>query len=414
MLEYWLWLAHRPNINDHQKLLLLQSFRSPLGVYQANASEYALYPALTPQGINALEDKSLSLYRGALEYCQREGLHIMTYDHPQYPVRLKHIYDPPLVLYYKGTFPKFDGTPVVSIVGTRRCTAYGQAVASRMGAEISACGAMVVSGLAAGIDAAAMMGALQTGKPTVGVLGTGVDVIFPRENKNLFRQVEQCGCILSEFLPKTAGFKWNFPKRNRIISGLSIATVVVEAPEKSGALNTARQALNQGRDVFAVPGNADLPSFQGSNRLLKEGAISVTSGWEVLSEYQNLFPDQIRKAEGISLPPMAEMQPAPPPQKAVSPWAKSTNIPNISKKDIDNNPTAPYIDIKAALPPLSAEEQAIVNALHGEPKRVDDIIAETGLSSGAALRSMTMLELKKVISRLPGNRITLSNPGEKR
>lgn len=414
MLEYWLWLAHRPNINDHQKLLLLQSFRSPQGVYQADASEYALYPALTPQGITALGDKSLSLYRSALEYCQREGIQILTYDHPQYPNRLKHIYDPPLVLYYKGTLPKFDGTPVISIVGTRRCTAYGQAVASKMGAEISACGAMVVSGLAAGIDAAAMAGALQMGMPTVGVLGTGVDVIFPRENKNLFRQVEQCGCILSEFLPKTAGFKWNFPKRNRIISGLSIATVVVEAPEKSGALNTARQALNQGRDVFAVPGNADLPSFQGSNRLLKEGAISATSGWEVLSEYQSLFPDKIRKAEGIFVQPMAEKHPVPSFKKAISAPAKSTNISIISKKDIDNKATTPYIDIKTALPPLSAEEQAIVNALNGEPKRVDDIIAETGLSSGAALRSMTMLELKKVIIRLPGNRIALKDASGKR
>lgn len=414
MLEYWLWLAHRPNINDHQKLLLMQSFRSPLGVYQADASEYALYPALTPQSIAALEDKSLTLYRSALEYCQQTGIHILTYDDPLYPNRLKHIYDPPLVLYYKGTFPKFDGTPVISIVGTRRCTAYGQAVANRLGRELSACGAMVVSGLAAGIDAAAMTGAIQMGKPTVGVLGTGVDVIFPKENKNLFRQVEQCGCILSEFLPKTAGFKWNFPKRNRIISGLSVGTVVVEAPEKSGALNTARLALNQGRDVFAVPGNADLPSFQGSNRLLKDGAISVTSGWEILREYQSLFPDKIRKVEGITMPPIAEMQREPVPEIAASLWSKSTNIPNISKKDIDKKATTPYIDIKTALPPLSAEEQSIVDALHGEPKRVDDIIAETGLSSGAALRSMTMLELKKVITRLPGNRIALKESKAKR
>lgn len=414
MLEYWLWLAHRPNINERQKLLLLQSFQSPEGVYHANASELSFFTWLTPQGRDALADKSLSLYQGALDYCQQEGIQILTYDDPRYPNRLKHIYDPPLVLYYKGTLPEFDGVPVISIVGTRKCTAYGRAIAGRIGAEISACGGMVVSGLAAGIDTAAMTGALQTGKPTVGVLGTGVDVVFPKENRNLFRQVEQCGCILSEFLPKTVGFKWNFPKRNRIISGLSIATVVVEAPEKSGALNTARQALNQGRDVFAVPGNADLPTFQGSNRLLKEGATSVISGWDVLSEYQSSFPDKIHNIQGKVMPPIAQIQPAPTPREPVSAPAKSTNIPKIPKKDIDNRATTPYIDIKTALPPLSAEEQAIVDALHGEPKRVDDIIAETGLSSGAALRSMTMLELKKVISRLPGNRIELKDSSKKR
>ena len=177
--------------------------------------------------------------------------------------------------------------------------------------------------------------------------------------------------------------------------------MVVEAPERSGALNTARQALNQGRDVYVVPGNIDLPSFVGSNRLLSEGAGSVTCGWDVLREYQSLFPDKIRKAEPAK---RAEV-----PLKAAPAASKIKQKPGKEppsyKKDVDNKASAPYIDINISLPALSAEEQKIVDALHGTPKGVDDIIAETGISSGALLRSLTMLELKKVIVRLPGNRI---------
>ena len=179
-LEYWLWLAHRPNLNDHQKLLLLQSFQTPGEVYHADPAEFQYFSGITAQGRSALAEKNLAPFQAVLEYCQRERIRLLTYRDEQYPRRLKNIYDPPLVLYYKGTFPQFDGVPVISVVGTRKSTAYGRAVAGRLGAQISACGGMVVSGLAAGIDAAAMQGALRAGSPTVGVLGTGVDFVATR------------------------------------------------------------------------------------------------------------------------------------------------------------------------------------------------------------------------------------------
>lgn len=396
-LEYWLWLAHRPNLGDHQKVLLLQAFGTPGEVYHADPAEFQYFSGITPRGKSALADKNLDPFQAALKYCRQEGIRILTYSDAQYPDRLKNIYDPPLVLYYKGTFPRFDGVPVISIVGTRRCTAYGCSVAEKLGAEISACGGMVVSGLAVGIDAAAMQGALHAGFPTVGVLGTGVDVIFPSENRELFQQVERYGCLLSEFLPKTVGFRWNFPRRNRLISGLSIATVVVEAPERSGALNTARQALNQGRDVYAVPGNIDLPTFAGSNQLIREGAAPVTGGWSILEEYVSLFPDKIRRAEQSASPAPAVHRPAP------APVRRPKSAP--PKKGIDNPSATPYIDRKPAPPALSPEEGAIVAALGGREMRVDDLIAQTGIPSGTLLRHLTMLELKKAIVRLPGNRI---------
>ena len=168
MLEYWLWLAHRPNLNDHQKLQLVQSFQTPQGVYQAGAGDFDDFPTITGQGKIALADvRSKTVCRRT----HNVGVAVLPENLAR---RLFNIYDPPPVLYYKGMLPQFDGVPVVSVVGTRRSTAYGQATAMRLGLEISQCGGMVVSGLAAGIDAAAMTGALQSGRPTVGVLGTGV------------------------------------------------------------------------------------------------------------------------------------------------------------------------------------------------------------------------------------------------
>lgn len=402
MLEHWLWLAHRPGINEHLKALLLQFFGSPEQVYSAGQGEYASVPGLTPAGKKALADKDLAPFEAALETCRQKGIRILTYEDQEYPWRLKNIYHPPLVLYYKGSLPAFSGTPVIGLVGTRKCSAYGFSVAKRLGGEISACGGLVVSGLAEGIDAAAMSGALQAGYPTVGVLGTGVDVVYPACNKALFAQVEQNGCLLSEFLPGTRAFKWNFPRRNRIISGLSVGVVIVEAPERSGALHTARAALEQSRDLYAVPGNVDLPSFAGSNQLLREGACPVCCGWDVMSEYTSLFPDKIRevhfRAEGAS--PAAE----PTPRQTIK--KKEPKQPE-RKKDIDNTPAAAYIDLNTALQGLPEQERAIVSCLTEGEKLVDEVIAATGIPSGQFLRQLTMLELKGLIVRLPGNRLAL-------
>ena len=400
MLEYWLWLAHRPGINEHTKVLLLQAFHSPEGVYEAPTSEYDGFPGLTASGKQALADKSLKPYPAALNRCTGENIQILTYLDEAYPNRLKNIYNPPLVLYYKGTMPKFDGRPVIGVVGTRRCSAYGSSMAGRLGAEISSCGGLVVSGLAEGIDAAAMKGALDAGFPVVGVLGTGADIVYPPSNKSLFAQVEQHGCIVSEFLPGTPGFRYNFPKRNRIISGMSVGVVVVESPEKSGALRTARWALDQGRDVYALPGNADLPSCAGSNRLLREGACPILCGWDVVSEYTSQFPDKIHKAECPAPEQRPACEPVPPPKKR-------EQKPIARKKDIDNGPGGSYIDIKAKLQGLSQQERAIVSCLTREEKLVDDVIAATGIPSGLLLRTLTMLELKGILVRLPGNRIGL-------
>ena len=415
MLIHWIWLAHRPGLNDRLKVCLLQHFRDPEEIFFADRDAFDHIEGMSEDAKASLADKELITAEQILEDCNREKLHILTYQDAAYPVRLKNIADPPIVLYYKGRLPEFDALPVIGVVGTRRASAYGLQTAKRMGYQIGKCGGIVVSGMAYGIDGMAMAGALTAGQVTVGVLGCGADIVYPLSNRALFRDVEIYGCILSEFPPGTPPAKWTFPKRNRIISGLSCGVLVVEAPEKSGALITARLAADQGRDVFAVPGNIDIPTFEGSNRLIRDGAIMVSSGWDVVSEYEGLYPDKIHRADMAvhqtaypdELRKQEEQIPLKVAQNTEIPKKKKNLKKELEKKDIDKAASTPYSDVNTILSGLSPEGQKIVLCLKDGEKLVDDVIAETGLTTGKLLALLTMLELKGIIKRLPGKRITL-------
>lgn len=419
MLVHWIWFAHRPGLSDRMKLALLHRFADPEDIYFADSGAMDCVPELSPEAKESLADKNLIPGEEILEYCRREQIHLLTIRDAAYPVRLKNIADPPVLLYYKGTLPDLDGSPVIGVVGTRKASAYGLTAAKRMGYQIGRSGGIVVSGMAYGIDSMAMSGALTAGQTVVGVLGCGVDIVYPPSNQGLFRDVERYGCILSEFAPGTPPAKWTFPKRNRIMAGLSCGVLVVEAPEKSGALITARQALDQGRDVFVVPGNIDLPSFVGSNRLLRDGAIPVSSGWDILSEYQALYPDKITKdpspvrltayPDEVAKVSASEELPPKVAQKSNIPRKKAASGENSCKKVIDKGESATYIDLNAILPRLSADESAIVTVLKDGERLVDDVIAQTGLTTGKLLASLTMLELKGIIQRHPGKRVSLKS-----
>ena len=418
MLLHWIWLAHRPGISDRMKVRLLQHFRDPEDIYFADGESYRHVEGMTAEAAEGLKDKDLTFAETALEACRRENLHILTFQDAGYPSRLKNIPDPPILLYYKGNLPDFDALPVIGVVGTRKASAYGMQTAKRMGYQIGKCGGIVVSGMAYGIDGMAMSGALTAGEMTVGVLGCGADIVYPPSNRALFRDVEQYGCILSEFAPGTPPAKWTFPRRNRIISGLSNGVLVVEAPEGSGALITANHALEQGRDVFVVPGNIDQPGFVGSHRLLRDGATLVSSGWDILSEYEALYPDRIHRETAPSHQTVypdevetarqeSEKIPAKVAQKPKLPGKSKSLKKILEKKSIDNQPSEAYSDVNTAAPQLSEQEQRIVDALSSGERLVDDVIAETGLTTGKILALLTMLELKGVVKRLPGKRIVL-------
>jgi DNA processing protein len=257
--------------------------------------------------------------------------------------------------------------------------------------------------MAAGIDAAAMDGAIRAGGPVVGVLGCGPDRIYPAANKWLFGAMKD-HCILSEYPPGTPPHKWNFPRRNRIISGLSSGVLVVEAPERSGSLITAHQAAEQGRDVFAVPGNVDLPGFAGSCQLLREGAAAVSSGWDVVCEYEPLYPGKLHR-DMSSVPVTEPLRETPKPSKQPEKFREQAPAP---KKDIDKAPSRPYIDLNEILPKLSEDERTLVEALRDGPRQADDVIAGTGLTTGKFLAAMTTLEIRGIVKRLPGKRVQLN------
>ena len=383
MRIYWLWLAANPGLTEREKMTVLQHFGSPEDCYYADESAYSAVESIGEGAVAALCNKELKEAEVILSACEKKKIHILTYGDALYPAFLRNIADPPLVLYYRGLLPDFDREPMIGVVGTRKASAYGLSTARQMGRQSAAYGGLVVSGMAEGIDAMATWGALDAGKTAVGVLGNGVDRIYPSCNRDLFRKMEQQGCLISEYPPGTAPAKWNFPKRNQIISGLSNGVLVVEAPQKSGALITARQALEQGRDVFVVPGNIGVSSCEGSNALLKDGAVLATSGWDVVGEYAYRYPDKIHKEIPIVQP--------------------------TADKIVVDNPMPPlYSDVENNAADLSDTEKAILTAIgHGE-QLIDTVIAETGLDSSDVLAALTMLEVQGMVTTRPGGWVSAS------
>lgn len=392
MLIHWIWLARLPHITLRQKCCLLQRFRDPEDIFEAGEDVLAQVEDITPKALESLENKDLTQARNILRSCSEKNISILTYGDGAYPKRLKNIEHPPLVLYYKGTLPDWESVPVIAMVGTRKASAYGLQVAEDMGYQIASCGALVVSGGADGIDTMALRGAMQAQKKVVAVLGFGADVVYPAKNRELFAQIEKQGCLITEYAPGTPANSWNFPQRNRIISGLSAGVVVLEAPERSGALNTARHAADQGRDVFVVPGNVNSPNSAGSNDLLRQRAIPVFTGWDVVREYESLYPGRVTRFEGKK---PQSLQVA---QEPVYPKIKPTPV----KKPIDNREKPEY-SVKDNQITLTEEEKAVLQCITNSPRPMDEIIADSQLPSGKTISVLTMLAMKGVVKKHPGN-----------
>ena len=408
MLIHWIWLATRPDISDRQKLAVLDAFGDPEEIFYGDKARISNVAGMTQAAMEALMDKNLTQAQEILDDCVEKNIHICTFHDAAYPVRLKNIADPPVVLYYKGNLAGLDNSPVIGVVGTRKASVYGLTTAKKMGYQIAKCGGILVSGLAEGNDGSAMAGALTAGGKVIGVLGCGVDVVYPAMHRSLYRDTEKNGCLISEFPPKTPPYKWNFPKRNRIISGLSNGVLVVEAPHGSGSLITAKQAADQGRDVFVVPGNIDVPTFHGSNALLRDGAIAVSSGWDVVSEYAALYPDKIREEGKENLFLSTAEKPLPKvAQKPETPVRKSLFDRKKEKKPVDNPEKKTYSVQQDILASLSQEERDLLKPLQQGEVLVDDLIAASGMSTGDVLGMLTMLQIRGVVELLPGKRVAL-------
>ena len=385
-LKYWLWLTELRGLKNQTRLALLRHFGTPEDVFYADAGEILLTEGMTREQAALLEDHRLDTADRILADCQRLDLRLLTIQDAEYPGRLKNIYDPPCLLYVKGRLPAFDEEVAVAVVGTRDATPYGISSAEKLGYGLARGGAVVVSGLAKGIDAAATRGALRAGGITVGVAANGLDVRYPWENRYLYEDVAAAGVLLSEYPPGTEPFKTNFPVRNRIISGLYLATLVVEAPERSGALITADTAVEQGRDVFAVPGPIDAPNSVGCNRLIREGAVLTADAWDLLQEYEARFPDKLRREEARKEPEKLGYE---------------------ARQKEEPRPVPPSLRLSDPTVSLTDDQIALLRALSDEePIQVDDLIEQTGIPTRRVLSALTLLEIEQYVQQHSGKHYT--------
>lgn len=376
MLLHYVWLAESKELTLLRKHRLLEQYQDPEALYNS--------------GI--LKDKDLSGAEKILALCQKKHIGILPLSDARYPAKLRNTPDAPLVLYYAGTLPDWEERPFIGVVGTRKVSDYGLQVSHQMGYQIAACGGRVVSGGASGADTAAMRGAMEAGSAVVGVMGTGLDTVYPPENRNFFASViRQGGCLLSEHAPASQSAPWHFRERNRIISGISVGTLVVEAPQRSGALATARYALDQGRDVFVVPGNINTAACEGSNRLLQDGATPVFTGWDVVSSYAFQYPGKLQNA---SETPLFHR-------------GNSEKGENARKKSIDNAGNSAYSVVENSRLSLSEDEKAVLSQLTGSPQEPAEIIAKTAMPTGKVLSTLTILTVKGLVSKHPGGRFSL-------
>jgi DNA processing protein len=365
--QFWLGLTKLEGLGVRGAHRLVEHFGSPQAAYMASLTELEScgIPARVAQSIFAqagLKEAARDLEASAKAACQ-----VVAYSSDDYPPRLKQIPDPPLVLYVRGDV-KVLSRYALAIVGTRRPTAYGSQVAQRLAHDLAQRQLVIVSGLARGIDSAAHRGALEAAGKTVAVLGSGIDVIYPRENKRLAEQVTECGALISEFPPGTSPAPENFPIRNRTISGLALGVVVVEAAEYSGSLITARLALEQNREVFAVPGNITSAQSFGPNHLIKQGAKLVDEWMDVIEE----FPREIR----MQLLPSVEASD----EAAAQPQTGSLFEQSLTP------------DQKAVFDVLRADQ----------PLFVDAILTSASISQPRVMTALLELEMAGVIRQLPG------------
>lgn len=356
-LKYWLAWNKISDIGPKRFYQLLDYFGSPDIAWQAKSGEISKILNLSSKISSRLfEEKNNILPEEELNLVSKNKIQVLTIEDLLYPENLKNIHYPPPLLYFKGNILESDKNSI-SIVGSRKATYYGKMVAEKLSKDLALAGLTVISGLARGIDTAAHKGAISVNGRTIAVLGCGIDHIYPPENRRLAEEIEGSGALISEFPLYTLPERKNFPRRNRVISGLSLGTVVVEAAEKSGALITADFALEQGREVFAIPGNINSPLSNGSHNLIKQGAKLVENFKDILEEIHIVLPQ------------------------------KTTN-----RKVVKEN-TA-----------LTEEEKRIYQIISKEPIQIDDIIGASKLSAGKASEVLLNLELKDLIKEIEGKR----------
>jgi len=283
---YWIWLSLSVGVGNNSFSKLYEKYGNVEDIYSLDEEDYRRILGSRCSDITALKNKDLTRANKIYKFCTEKQVGILLYADDNFPKSLREIPNPPVLLYYRGILPDFNSECFISVVGTRYLSSYGRRNAYILSFDLARSGAHIVSGMAKGIDGVATAAAIKAGGTTVAVLGSGIDVCYPIEHRRLAQEIVKKGCVLTEYAPGTKPYKWNFPKRNRIISGLTCATVVIEGREDSGAIITARYAKAQGRGVYALPGNIDNKTSEVPNLLIRNGAKLITKAEDLIDDYE--------------------------------------------------------------------------------------------------------------------------------
>ena len=364
---YYIWLQLCLGQGSKTFSTLLENALLPKDIYSLSQEERRKLGYFSKRELEKLGSTPIDNAQKIIEQCKQKGITLVKYDDDNYPATLKSISTPPMVLYVKGRLPDFDNNPVISIVGPRKVSDFGKKAAYSLGYRMGKAGFTVVSGGAIGSDTYAHIGALKANAKTVLIMGCGFNVSYLEENRPLREHIEKCGCLISEYPPDTPITKYTFPVRNRLISALSLGTVVVEARVRSGALLTANHAIEQGRDVFVIPGAPNSIEYKGSNALLRDGAKPLLDASDIFNEYIHLFPDKI-------------------------------NIEKAYEKE--PKPVTAQKNLKILNETLSNEAKIVYNCLDTQKFYPDQL--DTGLDGSRLLSALTELEMEFIIKALPG------------
>ena len=362
-LRDWLCLSLVPGIGPRTLQLLLERFGTAGAVLSATKGDLRAVSRVGPKLAEAIASAHTEIDVDAeLARCREAGIRVLTHRDSDYPRLLQEIHDPPATLFLRGSLLPEDGL-AMAVVGSRHATQYGRAQAMRLAGSLSRAGLTIVSGLARGIDAAAHQGALDAGGRTLAVLGGGLLNIYPPEHGELAEQVAASGALLSEAPPRAAPMSGSFPQRNRIITGLTLGVIVVEAAQRSGALISARHAMEQGREVFAVPGRVDSRMSRGCHQLIRDGARLVESADDVLEELGPLVEGITRQEDGSVVHHPAELL-------------------------------------------LNDTEQQVIQCIDAEPTSIDQIVQQTELPAQRVLSTISVLEMRRLVRRVSGNLVS--------
>ena len=407
---YWVWLARACGVASKSFVRIIERFVEPYDVYSLDENEIEHIEGIGERLKAKLSDKSLEESYSVISFCKKNKVSIIAYADKRYPSRLRQLEDPPAVLFCKGKLPDFDSRISVAVVGTRKMSEYGKETAYKIAYEMAAANAIIVSGMALGIDGVAAGGALAADGDTVAVLGCGIDVVYPKQHRELYERIAKKGAVITEYMPSTQPEKYNFPVRNRIISGLCQGTLVVEGDKKSGSLITAKTALLQGREVFALPGKVGESNSEGPNELIRDGANVALSADDIINHYDFLYHDSInyrglrrsKSHSDIDGELLEELN-------ICSRSYKATVIPQVSEVEQKEASVKENACDKSSAEPddglLAGLDESTRRVFYDMPIETavsPDALISDGCDAADVITALTMLELCGLVTSLPG------------